>query len=172
MKTDLHNAAALLGSRGGRRSVESRRKSGGMRRWAETAARKRWGYTLKELAKETKEVPENWRVNLKEFYRAVAQHPSRSLISAEPPLLDKSERNAFLAVVAEEIAKMYEYDIPSWVLSETRKSEKPYFGNAPEGMKPYLIQQAPFHFRRHGIFMDPDDIRGAIEKAKAEREQR
>ncbi len=167
MKKNPH--AVHLGRLGGRESARVRaEKKGGLKVWARNAARHRWGYSLHALSNDAARDPENWRVLLKEFYREAALRAKPSLISREPRPVGEAHRDAYLGALAEVLARIQGFPIPGWVYKKKRYCPYPWFGNAPDGMKPYLIQMAPFPFRRRNLFMDPYEISGALEKARSE----
>ena len=63
---------------------------------------------------------------LDEFYRA----PDAGLLADEPPLLEGESGaaiNAYLAGVAEHLAREYGLDIPGWVFNRQRYLRRPKF---------------------------------------------
>lgn len=167
MKKNPH--AVSLGKKGGAASVKARRdRAGGLSGWGRKAVRNRWGLTLKELARECGQDPAKFRSGLKEFIREFVHHKSRSLIAAEPPRCALPEHDAYLAAMAEGLAMMNGWPPPRWVYGSSRVCARPYFAGAPEGMKPYLLQNSPGCFRRRNIFVYEGSLADAVRKVELE----
>ncbi len=94
------------------------------------------------------------------FYRA----PSPALLGDEPPLMEGESGaavNAYLAGIAEHLAREYGLDIPAWVFGRQRYLRRPKFGNASAALRATLLIESPPAFRSRNIFITAN----ALERA-------
>jgi hypothetical protein len=66
--------------------------------------------------------------------------------------------DAYLAAVAEHLARKYELAIPPWVESPQRFLEKPFFAGGLESLKAILLVESPLAFRRRQIFVSANAL--------------
>lgn len=124
-----------------------------------------------DVATRTREKPngESFRLALRELYRYVAHTRDPLSILAEPHPTGTVEKDAYLAGVAESIARYYDWDVPDWTNRDRYVLAEPYFPGAPEGMKIPLLQLSPGPFRVRNIFVDDTAVVGPLEKYEFER---
>ena len=85
----------------------------------------------------------------------------QAMIDPEPPLLDSPKMDAYLAAVAEHLARRWALDIPPWTANPARTLHEPVFGTSIEALKPMLLAQSPLAFRKRMIFVEHDPLRRA-----------
>jgi len=98
------------------------------------------------------------------FYRA----PDTALLADEPPLMEGKSGaaiNAYLAGVAEHLAREYGLDIPGWVFDRQRYLRWPKFGNESAALRATLLSESPPAFRSRNIFITAN----ALERASRRR---
>ena len=137
--------------------------------WGRKAVRARWDrvrrWTLARVAARTRQNPEEFGSALREFYREMGLRPDRMLISDRPARTGNPQYDAYLAAVSECVATRRNWPAPDWIFDADRFLSAPYFGNAPAGMRAFLIHQSPLVFRLRNIFVEPQSVELAIGKA-------
>lgn len=131
---------------------------------AKKGARARWRMSLGRVAQITLRNPNDFRFALREFFRSASRDKGLGLIEREPAATSRIEYDAYLAAVAEGVAVYYRLDIPTWVNSPNRVLHRPYYGNAPAGMRIPLLQESPVYFRKHNIFVDAGEVNETLRK--------
>jgi hypothetical protein len=107
---------------------------------------------------------------LDEFYAAVerqrentsADQPGgepQAMIDAEPPLTGRQPLDAYVAAVAEHLARRWGLAIPPWVEDGRRFLDTPFFPDNLQLMKPILLRDSPIGFRRRLIFTEAEPLR-------------
>ena len=89
---------------------------------------------------------------LDEFYRA----PNVARLANDPPLLGGANGavvDAYLAGVAEHLAREYALDIPAWVFGCHRYLRRPKFGHESAALRATLLIESPSAFRSRNIFV-------------------
>jgi hypothetical protein len=96
---------------------------------------------------------------LREFLDSFYSLPDirQSAITQQPLVLDDLH-DAYLAAVAEHLARVYGLDIPEW--SETHGSghRRAWFAGGLESLKATLFVQSPTAFRRRLLFVSKDAL--------------
>jgi hypothetical protein len=95
---------------------------------------------------------------LDEFYMRPAAR--QVMIADEPPSLAKFE-DAYLAAVAEHLARRWGLEIPAWVDQPHRFLERAYFAGGLESLKAILLAESPLAFRKRQIFVEAEPLRRA-----------
>lgn len=131
---------------------------------ARKAAAKRWRMSPARVAELTAKNADEFRYALREFYRTAATERDPAILDRTPPPTSRPEFDAYLAAVAEAVALRYHWPAPRWVNARCRVLKQAYFGNAPAGMRIPLLQESPACFRKHNIFVDADEVSGALSK--------
>ncbi len=108
----------------------------------------------------------DFRYALRELYRYIAHKKDPLSIMKEPVSSGDRRRDAYLAGVAEGIARYYNWAVPHWVNRDYYILSEPYFPGAPEGMKIPLLQISPAYFRVKNIFVDDSAVVGSLKKFK------
>lgn len=89
---------------------------------------------------------------LDDFY----MNPDRRQAMIGYPKMD-----AYLAAVAEHLARRWDLDIPAWTANPARTLHAPVFGTTIEELKPMLLAQSPLAFRKRMIFVEHEPLRRA-----------
>jgi len=95
---------------------------------------------------------------LDEFYTDPARR--QVMIADEPPTVGKFE-DAYLAAVAEHLARRWNLEIPSWVDQPHRFLDRAYFAGGLESLKAILLAESPLAFRKRQIFVEAEPLRRA-----------
>jgi hypothetical protein len=92
---------------------------------------------------------------------------ARILALAHTPAPVDPIGDAYLAAVAEHLARRFELPVPSWTDDESRFLVKPFFAGALESLKAVLLVESPLAFRRRQIFVSANALSRAREHASA-----
>ncbi|MHB1586376.1 MAG: hypothetical protein ACYCRH_06365 [Acidiferrobacteraceae bacterium] len=95
---------------------------------------------------------------LDEFYLEQKDMAREAMLRGEPPIVDDSRANAYLAAVAEHLALKNKLEIPEWTSQSARFLKRPYFPCGLESLKASLIVESPVAFRRRLIFVGSDPL--------------
>ncbi len=95
---------------------------------------------------------------LDEFYMNPAAR--QAMITDEPPRVAKFE-DAYLAAVAEHLARRWNLAIPAWVDQPHRFLDRAYFAGGLESLKAILLAESPLAFRKRQIFVEAEPLRRA-----------
>jgi hypothetical protein len=95
---------------------------------------------------------------LDEFYTARDMQIQSTMLSDEPALVDDLRANAYLAAVAEHLAKRLSISAPSWTEAPSRFLKRPYFPAGLESLKATLLVESPVAFRRRMIFVGAEPL--------------
>lgn len=95
---------------------------------------------------------------LDEFYTQPAER--QAMLADEPPRLAKFE-DAYLAAVAEHLARRWNLAIPAWVNQPHRFLDHAHFAGGLEGLKAVLLAESPLAFRKRQIFVEAEPLRRA-----------
>ena len=97
---------------------------------------------------------------LDEFYAA----PDESALSEPPELLaprsgDQGRvEDAYLAATAEHLAAAYHFQIPVWVVDDSRKLHRPWFASQLESLRAVLLLESPPTFRSRNLFVSENAL--------------
>jgi len=99
---------------------------------------------------------------LAEFLDAFYTDPGarQAMIADEPPSLAKFE-DAYIAAVAEHLARRWNLAIPPWVDQPHRFLDRAYFAGGLESLKAILLAESPLAFRKRQIFVETEPLRRA-----------
>ena len=92
---------------------------------------------------------------LDEFYsapssRALAEEPA----SLAPRFADLGRvQDAYLAATAEELARQFNLQRPTWIDAETRKLHRPWFACSLAALRAVLLLESPAAFRSRNLFV-------------------
>ena len=83
--------------------------------------------------------------------------PNRNLLA---PILAQSGhvQDAYLAAVAEHLAYINGFQIPTWVGKENRKLHRPWFASQLAGLRAVLILESPPAFRARNLFVSENAL--------------
>ncbi|MEI6286477.1 MAG: hypothetical protein WCP79_08245 [Bacillota bacterium] len=112
---------------------------------------------LKEFTTEYKH-GSDWGLLLGEFLDEFYAHPDIKALESEPELMDE-EKDAYIAAIAEHLARRFGWSAPDWTKKQNRFLHKPLFVNGGlESLKALLLVQSPVAFRRRMIFVDDEHL--------------
>jgi len=89
------------------------------------------------------------------FYSA----PSSNALAGEPPSLASRfgdlgrVQDAYLAATAEELARQFDLQRPTWIDTETRKLHRPWFASSLGALRAVLLLESPAAFRSRNLFV-------------------
>ena len=89
------------------------------------------------------------------FYSA----PSSSALAEEPAPLALSladlgrVQDAYLAATAEELARQFNLQRPTWIDAESRKLHRPWFASSLAALRAVLLLESPAAFRSRNLFV-------------------
>ena len=97
-------------------------------------------------------------VALGDFLDRFYLRPDAALLAAEPALTPKTATesamlDAYLAGMAEFLARRYGMPIPAWVFGPERWLHRPYFASTAASLRATLIIESPGEFRGRNIFV-------------------
>ncbi|MFH1022346.1 MAG: hypothetical protein V1809_03055 [Planctomycetota bacterium] len=97
-------------------------------------------------------------VALGDFLDAFYRQPAPVLLAEEPEILrgrvkDGEIFDAYLAAIAERLARQSGFDVPSWVFGGARHLHRPVFGTESAVMRATLLLESPPEFRSRNIFV-------------------
>jgi hypothetical protein len=117
--------------------------------------------TLSEVAlwaEELGHVDAFLREFLDEFYVEKDASARGQMLAEEPPLAANARANAYLAAVAEHLARREGLPTPSWTEKKPRFLHRPYFPSGLESLKATLLVESPVAFRRRMIFVGAEPL--------------
>jgi hypothetical protein len=97
---------------------------------------------------------------LDEFYAA----PAAASLADAPPLLSARfgeigcVQDAYLAAAAEELARVYEFPLPSWTADDVRKLQRPWFASPLTALRAVLLLESPPAFRARNLFVSENAL--------------
>ena len=114
--------------------------------------------SLIDVAAEADE--QSYRIALSGFLDSFYSNPDKrqTMIEPEPPLTGDVRRDAYLAAVAEHLARRWDLRIPGWTDNSARSLHEPWFTTDIEALKPLLLAQSPLAFRKRMIFVEHEPL--------------
>ncbi len=91
-----------------------------------------------------------------DFFYERPEHRASAL--AEAPDLLEPVRDAYLAAVAEQLARNHGMDIPKWTEERGLNLTRPFFAGGLESLKARLLVESPTAFRRRMLFVGDDAL--------------
>jgi len=97
---------------------------------------------------------------LDEFYYA----PTESAFAETPMLLAPlfgelgQVEDAYLAAVAEELARRFGLPLPAWTMTEDRWVHKPWFASPLASLRAVLLLESPAGFRSRNLFVSENAL--------------
>ncbi len=90
-------------------------------------------------------------------WQAMSRSERAAAVEAEPILLG-GIKDAYLAAVAEHLAKQHDLAPPAWSDKPNRFLHEPFFAGGLESLKAILIVESPAAFRRRLTFVTADAL--------------
>lgn len=81
-----------------------------------------------------------------------------AMLRAAPRPTGSAETDAYLAGVAEHLARRYALEVPAWTESPERFLARAHFPCGLESLKATLLMESPVAFRRRLIFVGADPL--------------
>jgi len=115
--------------------------------------------TLFDVADRAAGGEQNFDVALREFLDSFYANPEQRelAIRQQPPPLDPL-RDAYIAAVAEHLARCYCLDIPYWAETQGMDLKRPFFAGNLQSLKARLTVESPTAFRRRMLFVSKDAL--------------
>jgi hypothetical protein len=98
------------------------------------------------------------------FLDAFYAVPSAQSLVAEPVLLAPhfdgigEIQDAYLAAVAEDLARQFNLTRPGWVDAQTRKLHRPWFASPLAALRAVLLLESPASFRSRNLFVSENAL--------------
>ncbi|MGH6928255.1 MAG: hypothetical protein ACREEV_08055, partial [Dongiaceae bacterium] len=89
------------------------------------------------------------------FYTEPARR--QTMIADEPVRVGKFE-DAYLAAVAEHLARRWDLEIPAWVDQPHRFLDRAHFAGGLDSLKAILLAESPLAFRKRQIFVEAEPL--------------
>ena len=96
---------------------------------------------------------------LSNFLDGFYSTPSFNALAAEPaPLAPRFAdlgrvQDAYLAATAEELARQFNLQRPTWIDAETRRLHRPWFASSLAALRTVLLLESPAAFRSRNLFV-------------------
>ena len=92
-----------------------------------------------------------------DFFYAAGRDARARAIGGEPGPAGRVQ-DAYLAAVAEHLARRFALAVPPWTAAPHRFLKEPYFAGGFESLKAILLVESPLAFRRRNIFVGHDAL--------------
>jgi len=115
--------------------------------------------SLAEVVRRVKAGEQKFDPSLREFldsFYANADARQRA-IEAQPDSID-AVHDAYVAAVAEHLARVYGLLIPEWSESHGNGLREPFFAGGLQSLKGVLLAESPTAFRRRLLFVSKDAL--------------
>jgi len=115
--------------------------------------------SLSEVARRVINREQKFDTAVLEFLDTFYAYPElrASAINDRPELID-ALRDAYLAAMAEHLAKSYELPVPGWTETQGNDLRTPFFAGGLESLKGVLVAESPTAFRRRLLFVSKDAL--------------
>jgi hypothetical protein len=115
--------------------------------------------SLHEVARRVSSGEQGFDTALREFLDSYYANPEQrtAAIGQQPQSLD-ALHDAYIAAVAEHLARSHDLEIPSWAENQGLQLSKPFFAGKLEGLKARLAVESPTAFRRRMLFVSKDAL--------------
>jgi len=115
--------------------------------------------TLREVARRVKHGEQEFDFALGEFLDSFYLRSERRLEAiAEAPERIEPLRDAYLAAVAEHLARSYGMPVPAWTETQGNELNRPFFAGGLESLKAILLAESPTAFRRRLLFVSKNAL--------------
>jgi hypothetical protein len=115
--------------------------------------------SLGEVVRRVKAGEQKFDPALREFLDAFYTKPdSRQAAIEELPSSIDAVHDAYVAAVAEHLARVYELPIPAWTETHGNGLREPFFAGGLQSLKDILVVESPTAFRRRLLFVSKDAL--------------
>jgi hypothetical protein len=115
--------------------------------------------TLGEVVRRVKAGERTFDPSLREFLDSFYANPDQRprAIEERPASLD-AVHDAYVAAVAEHLARLYGLPIPEWSENHGNGLHEPFFAGGLQSLKGVLLAESPTAFRRRLLFVSKDAL--------------
>ena len=115
--------------------------------------------TLREVAHRVKRGEQDFNLAVGEFLDSFYGNgdAKADAISEAPERIDPL-RDAYLAAVAEHLARSYDLAVPTWSETQGNELHRPFFAGGLESLKATLLAESPTAFRRRLLFVSKNAL--------------
>ena len=115
--------------------------------------------TLREAASRAAAGQQDFDPALREFLDTFYANPDERerALARRPDALDDL-RDAWLAAVAEHLARSFHLPVPEWSETHGNKLRRPFFAGGLESLKAILFVESPAAFRRRMLFVSKNAL--------------
>ena len=115
--------------------------------------------TLGEVVRRVKAGERTFDPSLREFLDSFYANPDQRprAIEERPASLD-AVHDAYVAAVAEHLARVYGLPIPEWSENHGNGLHEPFFAGGLQSLKGVLLAESPTAFRRRLLFVSKDAL--------------
>ena len=115
--------------------------------------------SLGEVVRRVRAGEQKFDPSLREFLDSFyANADSRQQAIAERPACIDAVHDAYVAAVAEHLARVYGLQIPDWSEIHGNGLREPFFAGGLQSLKGVLIAESPTAFRRRLLFVSKDAL--------------
>jgi hypothetical protein len=115
--------------------------------------------TLQEVVRRVRAREQKFDPSLREFLDSFYANPDsrRRAIDERPDSID-AVHDAYVAAVAEHLARVYGLPIPEWSETHGNGLREPFFAGGLQSLKGVLVAESPTAFRRRLLFVSKDAL--------------
>lgn len=115
--------------------------------------------TLREVVRRVKAGEQTFDPSIREFLDSfyMSGDSRQRAIDDEPDSID-ALHDAYVAAVAEHLARVYELRMPEWSESHGNGLREPFFAGGLQSLKGVLTVESPTAFRRRLLFVSKDAL--------------
>ena len=115
--------------------------------------------TLQEVVRRVKAGEQKFDPSLREFLDSFYTNPDSRMqaIDQRPASID-AVHDAYVAAVAEHLARVYGMPIPEWSEAHGNGLREPFFASGLQSLKGVLVAESPTAFRRRLLFVSKDAL--------------
>ena len=115
--------------------------------------------TLEEVVRRVKTGEQKFDPSLREFLDSFYVNPDgrQQAIEQRPASID-AVQDAYVAAVAEHLARVYGLQIPEWSETHGNGLREPFFAGGLQSLKGVLVAESPTAFRRRLLFVSKDAL--------------
>ena len=115
--------------------------------------------SLGDVVRRVKAGEQKFDPALREFLDAFYAKPDlrRAAIEELPSSID-AVHDAYVAAVAEHLARVYGLPIPAWTETHGNGLREPFFAGGLQSLKDILVVESPTAFRRRLLFVSKDAL--------------
>jgi hypothetical protein len=115
--------------------------------------------SLAEVVRRVKAGAQKFDPSVREFLDSFYANPGsrRQAIEEQPDSID-AVHDAYVAAVAEHLARVYGLQIPVWSETHGNGLREPFFAGGLQSLKGILVAESPTAFRRRLLFVSKDAL--------------